>query len=110
MSERYTEDQAIAAVTRLTRPVLARFIEAKIVVPVQSGEGLYFRRIDLVRMELLCELRDQFEMDEEALGIVISLIDQLHDLRGELHCLMRALEAEPDEVRQRIGEALRQGR
>lgn len=110
MSDRYTEDEAIAAVARLTRPVLARFLEAEIVVPVQGEGGVHFRQIDIQRMELLCELREQFEMDEEALGIIISLIDQLHDVRADRRCLLRAVEAESEEVRQRIAEALRRDR
>lgn len=107
MRDRYSEDEAIAAVARLTRPQLSAFIKAEIVVPLQTETGPAFRQIDLVRMELLCELSEEFSLDEDALGIVISLIDQLHAVRGELHRVLQAVEAEPEDVRRRIAEALR---
>ena len=85
MSERYTEEQAVAAVARLTRSRLTTFVEAEIVTPLHTETGLAYRQVDLVRMELLCELSDQFEIEEDALGVVISLIDQLHTTRADLH-------------------------
>lgn len=109
MSERYTEEQAVAAVARLTRSRLTTFVEAEIVTPLHTETGLAYRQVDLVRMELLCELSDQFEIEEDALGVVISLIDQLHTTRADLHAVLAALEAEPEDVRQRIAGALRRG-
>ncbi len=107
MTERYSEDEAIAAVARLTRPQLTAFVEAEIVIPLRTETGLMFRQIDIVRLELLCELSESFSLDEDALGVVISLIDQLHAVRGELRAVLEAIEAEPEEVRRRIAEALR---
>ena len=71
MSQRYSEDEAIEAVALLTRRQLASFIEAQIVLPLSTDEGRVFRRIDIVRMELLCELSEEFSLDEDALAIVI---------------------------------------
>jgi chaperone modulatory protein CbpM len=110
MTDRYSEDEAIAAVALLTRPLLATFVEAQIIVPVRTESSVYFRQVDIVRMELLCELHEQFDLDEDALGVVMSLIDQLHAARGELHDMLRAIEAEPEEVRQRIVAALTRAR
>ncbi|MGB5557489.1 MAG: hypothetical protein WBN04_05700 [Paracoccaceae bacterium] len=107
MTERYSEDEAIAAVARLTRPQLTAFVEAEIVIPLRTETGLVFRQIDIVRLELLCELSESFSLDEDALGVVISLIDQLHAVRGELRDVLEAIEAEPEEVRRRIAVALR---
>ena len=44
---------------------------------------------------------------EDALGMVMSLIDQLNTMRGDMRALMRAVAAEPDEVRGRIHAVLR---
>jgi len=41
-------------------------------------------------------------MEEDALEIVMSLIDQMHALRNRLRLMARAIEAEPEEVRLRI--------
>ncbi len=110
MTDLYSEDEAIASVARLTRSQLVTFVEARIVTPVQSDRGPVYRQLDLVRMELLCDLTEQFDLDEDALGVLISLIDQLHGVRAELRALVDAIAEEPPEVRQRIGAAARRAR
>ncbi len=108
MTDRYSEDEAIAAVARLTRRQLSAFIEAEIVMPLHTAAGPAFRQVDIARLELLCELGEAFSLDEEALSMVISLIDQLHTLRLELRRVVEAVEAEPEDVRKRIARALRE--
>lgn len=106
MSDRYSENQAIAAVTRLTQARLRSFVELEIISPVQSEGGFVYRQIDLVRLELLCELSEDFELEDDALCMIISLIDQLHGSRRELRTVLAAIEIEPEDVRRRIGSAL----
>lgn len=107
MTDRYSEEEAILAVAQLTRTRLVSFIEAEIITPVQTGDGRMFRQIDLARMELLCELSEQFDLDDDALALVIGLIDRLHGVRGELRAVLGAVALESEEVRARIAEALR---
>ncbi|MBG19112.1 MAG: hypothetical protein CML31_03965 [Rhizobiales bacterium] len=106
----YTEEQVIAAVGRLTRVRLVSFVETDIVRPVQSADGLRYRPVDIARLELLCELADDFELEDESLALVASLIDQLHDTRADLQALSEILADEPYEIRARIGEALARAR
>ena len=110
MSRQYSETEVVARVKRLTRAQLVSFVEAEIVTPLHTDSGVVFRQIDVVRVELLCELSEDFDLDTDALGVVISLIDQLHGARGDLRAVLTAVAAEPAEVRQRIGEALRVAR
>ena len=97
---------AIASVARLTRIQLVSFVEAEIIVPVMTEDGPAYRKIDIMRMELLCELSDQFDLQDDALGMVMSLVDQLHGVRAELRTVFEAVETEEPEVRHRIGELL----
>ena len=110
MSERYSEDEVVARVTRLTRAQLVSFVEAEIVTPLHTDGGVVYRQIDIVRVELLCELSEDFDLDTDALGVVISLIDRLHGAQGDLRAVLSAVATEPHEVRARIGEALRVAR
>jgi chaperone modulatory protein CbpM len=110
MNDLFSEDEAVARVARLTRPQLVAFVEAHIVTPVHSDRGPVYRRLDLARMELLCDLSDEFDLDADALGIVISLVDQLHGVRAELRCLVEAIAAEPPDVRARLSAAARRAR
>jgi hypothetical protein len=43
MTERFTEDEIVATVTRLTRRQLVQFIEGDLVRPERSGGGYVFR-------------------------------------------------------------------
>lgn len=103
MTDLFSEDEAVAMVARLTRTRLTSFVDARIVTPVQSRGGPAYRRLDIVRMELLCELSEGFDLEGDALGVVISLIDQLHGVRAELKALVDAVAQEPAEVRERVG-------
>lgn len=107
MSRTYTEAEVVEAVGRLTVVQLRSFIEAEIVTPTQTERGPEFRQVDLARLELLSELAEDFEMHPDALGVVMTLLDQLHGLRASLRSVMDAVAREPDEVRQRILAAIR---
>jgi len=97
MSGKYTEAEAIEAVERLTVVKLRSFVEAEIVTPTQTETGVVFRDVDLVRMELLCELSEDFDLHLDALGVVISLI-----------AVLDAVDREPEDVRERIEGAIRE--
>jgi len=107
MNRQYSETQTVAAVARLTWARLQSFVELDIVSPLHTDGGLVYRQIDLVRLELLCELSEDFELGDDALCVIISLIDQLHGARGELRAILTAIGSEPDDVRMRIGTELR---
>ena len=107
MTDHFSEDQVLAAIPRLTRIQLYAFVEAQIVVPLRAEAGLVYRQIDLARIELLCDLEEHFEFDEDSLGVVMSLIDQLHTARRDLHAIVNAIAAEPQEVQARIAATLK---
>ena len=110
MSARYSEKQAVLAVHRLTATRLRTFVRADCVRPQETAEGPAYTDADLARIELLCELSEDFGLDEDALGVVISLIDQLHGARRELRALALAVGDQPPEVRERVRAAYRRAR
>lgn len=108
MTDRFSEDDVVIHVTRLTRSQLVRFIEVEFVKPQRSDGGYVFRHIDIARLELLCDLSQDLDLDEAALGIVISLIDQLHAARQDLAVMAQAMDILPAELRESIAAALKQ--
>lgn len=100
--ETFSEDEVVSTVTRLTRSRLVSFIESEFVRPDRAGSGFVFRRVDIARLELLCDLSLELDLDESALGIVISLVDQLHAARQDLSTLTSAIDALPDDLRAHI--------
>jgi chaperone modulatory protein CbpM len=108
MTDRYSEDDVITSVTRLTRSRLVRFIEFDLVRPQSAPPGYVFRSIDIARLELLCDLSEDLDLDEAAMGIVVSLIDQLHAARQDAALMARAIDALPADLQRRISAEMKQ--
>lgn len=108
MTDFFTEDDVVIAVTRLTRSQLVRFVEGEFVKPQRDMRGYIFRPVDIARLELLCDLSQDLDLDETALGIVISLIDQLHAARQDLAAVAHAIDALPEDLRSHIDTAMKQ--
>ncbi len=110
MTRRYTEQEVIDRVAGLTRTQLVSFVRAEVIRPVLTEDGTtWYRRVDLARLELLCELCDVFGLQDDALAMVISLIDRLHAARRELRLVLDVVaEHGSESLRLQVGEALRQ--
>ncbi|MDO5706132.1 MAG: hypothetical protein Q4G49_13845 [Paracoccus sp. (in: a-proteobacteria)] len=103
MTRIYTESEVIAAVAYLTEPRLIAFCQARLVSPVQGESGArMYRETDIARLQLVSDLAENYELPDDALDMVMSLIDQLNTMRGDMRALMQAVAAESDEVRMRI--------
>jgi chaperone modulatory protein CbpM len=102
-----TVETLFVEVHGLQPPDLDRWISNAWVRPDGEPGRYLFREIDVARIRLIMELREQLEIDEPALPTVLSLLDQLYDMRRRLHGLNAALEATvPVEMRIRVLEKL----
>jgi chaperone modulatory protein CbpM len=106
MTEVFTEEQTVTQVVRLTRSRLTAFIEAEAVVPVHHEAGPVFGAAELARLSLLCELAELYDMEPEALAVMIAVIDRMHAARRDRRALLDAIRAEPPDVQERIAMAL----
>ncbi len=77
--------------------------------PEKGAQGHVYRRIDIARLELLCDLSDDLDLDETALTVVLSLIDQLHGARQDLARVAQAIERLPEDHRAQLLTALKGG-
>lgn len=98
----YSETEVVASVEGLTVTRLRAFVAAECVAPEEQAGRLAFAEVDVARLRLLAELVSDFDLDAEAAGMVVSLVDRIHGLRRELRRLGEAVAAEPGEVRARI--------
>lgn len=57
----------------------------------QAGEPV-FEEIDIARIRLIVELRDELEVGEPAIPVVLSLLDQLHASRARMRTVLDAME------------------
>jgi chaperone modulatory protein CbpM len=85
---------------------LIHWIERRWVRAETGPDGYRFREVDVARVQLIFEIRRECAVDEEALELVLSLLDQLYRTRRQLRALSDVVAAQPAEVRDRILEAL----
>ena len=66
-----------------------------------------FRDIDVARVRLIQELTDDMQVNEEAIPIVLLLLDQLYDARRRIREVGEALAViAPEDLRRRLVERL----
>jgi chaperone modulatory protein CbpM len=71
---------------------LERWIGNQWVRPEGTAGAWRFHEIDLARIRLILELRDTMEVSEPALPTVLSLLDQLYEMRRRMMQLNKAME------------------
>jgi chaperone modulatory protein CbpM len=77
------------------------------IAPDIEDDGPSFHDIDLARIRLILDLRQQMRIEDETIPLILSLLDQIYELRGQLRSVIRAVEAQPDPVREAIRAVLR---
>lgn len=99
------------------REILSRFEELQIgtlhiwiergwVTPHRDeGQNLY-REIDVARVGLIFEFANELGLNEDAMDVVLPLLDQVHGLRYQLRRLAEAVQAQPDDIRRQISSAI----
>ncbi len=68
-----------------------------------------FLEIDIARVRLIHDLRSIMHIEDDAVPVVLALLDQVYDLRGSLHAVLHAIRAQPAPVRDAIRAALDPG-
>jgi chaperone modulatory protein CbpM len=98
----------ILHVYRMQRVELNTWIEQRWVRPTQTEQGPIFDEVDEARIALIRELRQDFMVNEDALGLVLSLLDQLYAARRLLKSLEGAIDALPEPVQAQIRLQIRE--
>jgi chaperone modulatory protein CbpM len=99
-------DELVRRFAELNSVELARWIENRWVMPESEGERWVFHEVDVARVELILDIRREFAVDDEAMSLVLRLLDQVYSLRRQMRRLCDALEQQPPEVRDAIRRAL----
>lgn len=82
----------------LTEVELITWVERGWVLPDTGEGGLIFGEIDVARVRLIRDLRRGMDIAEDAVPLVLSLLDQVYELRTRLKSVMRAVEVQPRDV------------
>ena len=86
---------------------LQAWVERGWVLPEGNEPDWIFQEIDVARVRLIHDFRHTMAVAEETMPLVLSLLDQVYTLRGQMRSLTRAVEGQPEAVRTAILSALR---
>lgn len=98
----FSEQDLVVQIRDLSLPRLHKWIRLGWVRPERHEGSARFHDVDIARVRLLNELEHVLDFDDDTVPLVLSLLDQIHGLRGELRNLARAIDEQPQAVRDRI--------
>lgn len=103
-----TLDEAVVRF-RVSRDQIETWVAQRWIKPQTLAPELEFDEADVSRLQLICELRE-LEVNDEALPLVLQLLDQVYELRAQLHQIGQALGRLPEPVRAQLRELAEHGR
>lgn len=99
-------EDLVAAIAALRRADLELWISEALVTPQMQDDAVLFSEMECARVRLLCTLRYDLELADDALAVVAPLLDQLYDTRRKLRALSAAVAQQDAAVREAILAAL----
>jgi chaperone modulatory protein CbpM len=96
----------IATVCRVSSTEILTWIERGWVKPTVGDGDLRFDEVDVARIALIADLGRNLDLEDDTVGLVLSLLDQIHGLRGQLRRVADAIALQPADVRRAIVEAM----
>jgi chaperone modulatory protein CbpM len=82
------------------------WIEQSWVLPVEEDGDFFFDEADVARVRLLAELRNDLGVNEDAIPVVLRLLDQVYSLRQALTDLTEAIQELPESAQAQLREHL----
>ncbi len=97
----------IVRLYRVDRIELTTWIDQEWVKPSRVGDRLEFDDVDEARIGLILELRRDLMVESDALGLILSLLDQVYAARQLLHTVEEAIQGLPEPLQTQVREQLR---
>ena len=96
--------ELIDSIGSLRREDLELWIGEAMIQPVEQEGEPTFGAVECARVQLICTLHYDMEIEAETLPIVLDLVDQLYETRKRLNALSSAVLTQDQEVRKAILE------
>lgn len=100
-------EEVLATCRRISSAQLTVLVERHWLRPRHEGNGFVFSEADVARLELICDLREDLALDDEAMPVVLSLLDTVYALRRRLRVLAEAIADLPPDARYLLQDELR---
>jgi chaperone modulatory protein CbpM len=98
----------VVETTEVARGDIVAWVEQHWVLPVEEDGQWMFDESDVARVSLIAELRNDLDVNDEAMPVVLKLLDQVYGLRAALSEMQEAIQALPDEHRQELERRLQE--
>jgi len=86
----------------VTEQEVVGFVRQSWVLVTDGEDGWRFDQADAARVKLIVELKRDLEVNDEALPVVLKLLDQLYGLRQALDEIHEAVEGLPPPLRREL--------
>ena len=91
----------------IDRTILEDFIARGWVCPLRDQADYVFEEKDISRIRLVCELHIDMKFESDTVDLILSLIDQLYESRSRFDRITKALEEQPEDVRDTVLQSLK---
>jgi chaperone modulatory protein CbpM len=81
---------------------LRLWIERRWVLPMAHDGDYVFSEADIARVQMIIDLRHDLAIDDEAMPVVLDLLDKLHGLRRQMRDLLTAIDELPEAQREAL--------
>lgn len=98
--------EVIVEVEGVSESELRVWIESGWIRPARAEVDYAFSEVDVARVSLVADLRQRMGINDEAMPVVLDLMDQIYGLRRELRRVLDVIDSQPEPERSRILEAL----
>lgn len=75
---------------QLEDKTLEAWIQEEWLIPADSAGEMSFSDADVARVQLIRDLKNDLGVNDESVGVILNLIDQVHGLRSALTELLRS--------------------
>lgn len=99
--------QEVVASTEIREGDIVAWVEQSWVLPDRESGRWLFDESDVARISLIRDLRDDMAINDEAIPLVLRLLDQIYGLREALGEIQAAVQELPDEHREALEQRLR---
>ena len=91
---------------RIGGETLRAWVEASWLIPRREAPEPAFSEADVARARLIRDLTEDLGVNEDGVGVILDLLDQIHGLRRTLGDLVQAVRVQPEAVQREIAAAV----
>jgi len=92
----------VVEVTEVPHGDIVAWVEQQWVLPSEQEGQWLFDESDVARVSLIQELRDDMDVNHDAMPVVLKLLDQVYGLRAAVSELQEAIQELPDDHREAL--------